>query len=183
MNDQPIVPSETDLIPTRKEYRHLGPEEKVKVVAFVRDHGYYIGLMAKCVGISRETLRVHMKNDLDFKADLDDALEERNAELETEARRRAVEGVERTKYDKDGNILEKERVYSDRLMEKLLEADNEKFKAKNPFAKDGGIGGVLLIPVVPAEQAVSVTDLSARLERLSVKQRELEDTEGGSLKE
>ena len=150
------------------------------MIQFVRSSGYYPGLMAKVASVSRETIRLYIKEDPEFKAAIDDALEERNLELEQEARRRAVDGVIRKKYDKDGNILEEERVYSDRLMEKLLEADHEKFKPKNPFAKDGGIGGVLLIPVIPADQAVSVTDLSARLEQLSVKQRTLEETEGGT---
>jgi len=153
---------------------------KDRVIQFVRSSGYYPGLMAKVASVSRETIRLYIKEDPEFKAAIDDALEERNLELEQEARRRAVDGVIRKKYDKDGNILEEERVYSDRLMEKLLEADHEKFKPKNPFAKDGGIGGVLLIPVIPADQAVSVTDLSARLEQLSVKQRTLEETEGGT---
>lgn len=174
------VPSATDLVPDRKEYRYLTDALKERAVKFVRDCGFYQGLVAKAIGVSRATLAIHLKEDLEFKAAIDDALEARNLELEQEARRRAVDGVIRKKYDKDGNILEEERVYSDRLMEKLLEADHEKFKPKNPFAKDGGIGGVLLIPVIPADQAVSVTDLSARLEQLSVKQRALEETEGGT---
>lgn len=153
---------------------------KERVINFVRSSGYYPGLMAKVASVSRETIRLYMKEDPVFKAAIDDALEERNAELETEARRRAVEGVTRRKYDKDGNLLEEEQVYSDRLMERLLEADIEKFKSKNPFAKDGGVGGVLLIPVIPAEKAVSIEDLSARLEKLSVTQRSLEETEGGT---
>lgn len=175
-----IMAGEPSIIPTRKAYTYWTDERADKAVAFARQNGSHMGLIAQAAGVSREVLRDRLKNDPSFKDRFDDALEERNLELETEARRRAVAGVTRRKYDKDGNLLEEEQVYSDRLMEKLLEADMpERFRDKsNPFHQ-GSVGGVLLIPLVPMEKALSAEDLSKRLEELSVVQDRLE-REGSS---
>ena len=170
---------EPSIIPMRKEYVIFTDDLKRKVVDFVREHGRHVKLMARLVNVSPETIQEHFKRDPVFRDMVDEALAERNSELEAEARRRAIKGVTRKKWDKDGNLLEEEQVYSDRLMEKLLEADMpDRFRNANPFAKDGQVGGVLLIPVLKIGEG-SAEDMQRRLDELSNVQRVLED-EGSS---
>lgn len=167
---------EPSLIPTRKEYSFWDEKARDRAIAHVRAHGKYPSLMAKAAGVSYQTLRHYLKEDQEFADLVQAALDERNLELETEARRRAVEGVTRKKWDKDGNLLEEEKVYSDRLMEKLLEAnDPSKFR---PREKDGGtnaVGGVLLIPIVTDGSVSDPQRLMDRLAELSEGQRILQE--------
>lgn len=161
-------------VPTRKPYTYWTDDIADKALKLLREIGPHMGVIARGCGISRIVLGDRLKNDADFKERWQTVIEDRNLELEQEARRRAVEGVTRRKYDKDGNLLEEEKVYSDRLMEKLLEAEMpEKFRDRGPFVKDGIGGGVLLIPVVPVQG--SVDDLQKSLDQLSTVQRQLEE--------
>ena len=167
---------EMPAVPTRKPWTKWSPALADRAIGMLTDIGPHHGFIAQGIGVTRETLRQYLKNDAEFRERWDAAVEARNVELEREARRRAVEGVTRRKYDKDGNLIEEEQVYSDRLMEKLLEADMpERFRDRGPFVKDGVPGGVLLIPVVPISQGSSVEDLQGRLEKLSASQRILEE--------
>ena len=160
--------------PTRKPYTLWSDQRADKAIELLKDIGPHYGVIARGIGVSRETLRQYLKNDPDFKERWDTTIEDRNVELEREARRRAIEGVTRRKYDKDGNLIEEEQVYSDRLMEKLLEAEMpDKFRDRGPFVRDGVGGGVLLIPVVPVQG--SVEDLQKSLDNLSSVQRQLEE--------
>lgn len=169
--------------PTRKAYQFFDEAAQERAINFCRDHGRYVKLMAKAAGVSKAVMTHYLNHDESFKERIDEVLEERSIALENEARRRAIEGVTRRKYDKDGKLLEEEQVYSDRLMERLLEADIEKFKPKsNPFGQ-AVQGGVLLIPLVAPEKARSAEDLAKRLEDLSVIQHDLEQTEGGTKKD
>lgn len=59
--------------------------------------------------------------DAEFAREVEEALDVSGAALEREARRRAVDGVERSRVTRDGVIVT-ERVYSDRLLELLLRA-------------------------------------------------------------
>jgi hypothetical protein len=134
--------------------------------------------MAQAAGVSRETLRVHIKDDPEFKEEIDNLVEQRNLSLEKAAHRRAVKGVIRNKYDKDGNLIEKERVYSDRLLEKLLEANNpEKFRPSRDQGGQAGIGGVLLIPMLTGPGTTDPAAIMDRLNQLSSDQHRLQ-TEG-----
>ncbi len=60
-----------------------------------------------------------------FAAAWDEALEDANDLLEEEARRRAVEGVPRERYDKDGQLISVETEYSDSLLTLLLKANKK----------------------------------------------------------
>lgn len=161
--------------PTRKVYKLWDDQCKEKALAFCREHGKHPALMAKAAGVSLETLRVYLKKDQDFAQQVQEIVEQGNMELEAEARRRAMDGVTRKKYDKEGNLLEEEQVYSDRLMEKLLEANNpEKFRPKEAGGGAQIAGGVLLVPVAVAKDS-SPEELSKKLESLSDFQARLED--------
>jgi len=166
---------EAEIIPTRKEYRKWDEEAKARVLSFVREHGRHHALMAKVAGISRETLRVKIKEDPEFADEIEAILDERNVELEREARRRAMEGVTRRKYDKDGRLLEEEQVFSDTLMVKLLEAENPgKFGRQRDQGVGAISGGVLLIPVkMEGEGSNDPEALAKRLEDLSAFQDDL----------
>lgn len=166
---------EPSIIPTRKPYKIWDQGCKDRVLRFVAEHGYHHALCAKVAGVSQETLRLKLKDDEEFRDEVDALIDQQNIELEKEARRRAMEGVTRRKYDKDGRILEEEQIYSDALMQKLLEANNpKKFRQQRDQGSASFSGGVLLIPMKgdPSE----LTDpgkLAARLEDLSSFQDDL----------
>lgn len=100
------------------------------------------GLIADaCIvaGIERTSPHRWRKEDPQFAQAFDDALEFAGDSLEKEARRRAMEGVHRKRYDKDGNLISEEIVYSDTLMLALLKAnkpdkfiDRSKAEISNP---------------------------------------------------
>jgi len=51
---------------------------------------------------------------------------------EAELRRRAIEGVERLKYDRSGVLMQRERVYSDKLLEVYVRANKpNKYREKD----------------------------------------------------
>lgn len=170
VEDEPVE-LEPSLIPTRKDYVLVTPEKLKKVVDFVREHGKHHRLMAQLIGITRETLRQHLKNNEAFAEAIDLAMEERCKALEDEARRRAMVGVTRRKYDKNGQLLEEEQVYSDRLMERLLEADMPERFRPNRGGQILETGGVLLIPV--GGPAMSPEEITQRLEKLTEVQTDL----------
>ncbi len=176
-----VIELEPSIIPTRKEYGRFDEAAKERVKAFVRDHGKFLRLMAQAANVSYQTICHYLKNDVEFRDEIEAIIEQRNIELEQEARRRAVEGVTRKKYDKDGNLIEEEQVYSDRLMEKLLEANNpEKFRPQRDGGSAAISGGVLLIPVAsipndPSEISNRLTQLTDLQQRL---QEEGERSEG-----
>jgi len=61
-------------------------------------------------------------NHPEVKAVWDEAMEMSVDFFEAEGHRRAVEGVERIKYDRDGVIMQRERVYSDKIWESMMRA-------------------------------------------------------------
>lgn len=166
---------EPSIIPTRKPYKLWDESCKERVIRFVAEHGYHHALCAKVAGVSQETLRVKLKEDQHFRDEIDALLDQQNLELEREARRRAMEGVTRRKYDKDGKLLEEEQVYSDALMQKLLEANNpKKFRQQRDQGSAGFTGGVLLIPMKGDSADLRDPEkLAARLEDLSSFQDDL----------
>lgn len=72
-----------------------------------------------------------------FAAAWDEALEDANDLLEEEARRRAVEGVTRERYDKEGQLIAVETEYSDQLLTLLLKANK-----KSKFGERAGSANV-----------------------------------------
>lgn len=73
----------------------------------------------KAAGISTATAYNTRKGDADFEAAWDVALEVAVDAMETEARRRAVDGITRAIYHK-GQVVGEEQVYSDGLLQFLL---------------------------------------------------------------
>lgn len=166
----------------RKEYRFWDDKAKKRVLDFVREHGRRPALMAKVAGVSYETLRQYLKNDEAFRDEIEAIVDERNCELEAEARRRAMEGSVRKKYDREGNLIEEEQIFSDTLMVKLLEAnDPSKFRPQKEGGASSFTGGVLLIPMKGDRSIESdPSALMKRLEDLSDFQNDLREKAEGS---
>lgn len=76
----------------------------------------------RAAGVAYTTYRKWLEDEL-FAEAFEDAKASAADALEREARRRAIEGVRRTRYDKDGNLIAEEQVYSDSLMALLLKAN------------------------------------------------------------
>ncbi|MER1940637.1 terminase [Castellaniella sp. FW104-16D08] len=87
-----------------------------------------VGQALAIVDLHRSTVLRWRKDDPEFAAAYDQALEDATDTLESEARRRAVEGVDEPVYYK-GERVGAVRRYSDKLMEVLLKGNRpDKFK-------------------------------------------------------
>lgn len=74
---------------------------------------------AAIAGVSSSAVSALRQRNADFDAAFEDAMEEAIDKMETEARRRAVDGVEKTIYYQ-GEVCGYEQVYSDSLLMFLL---------------------------------------------------------------
>lgn len=103
--------------------------------------------------VNRCTFYTWRDDDPKFAEAWERALEDATDDMEAEARRRAVEGIDRALtcskgliYDADGNIMY-ERQYSDTLLAKMLAANRPK-KYGNKVALTDGDGDELSIAVL-----------------------------------
>lgn len=81
-------------------------------------------------GVSRDTVYQHMRKNEDFAKAVEIARGKATFKLEEEAWLRATEGRDKTLYYK-GEEIGTEKQYSDRLLERLLEASDRERYAKN----------------------------------------------------
>lgn len=79
-------------------------------------------LACEAAKISRSTVERYRREDPQFAEAYAEAEEDAADNLEEAARVRAVDGVLRRRYDKDGNCIAEETVYSDALLALLLKA-------------------------------------------------------------
>lgn len=103
--------------------------------------------------VARSTVYERRKTDKEFAAawqEIEDNVVER---MEAEAHRRAVDGVERRSYDKDGNLIREEQVYSDTLLMFLLKARRPHVYRENVRHEHSGPGGA---PIAHAVDGGSV---------------------------
>lgn len=103
-------------------------------LATFRDTGN-IRLACEAAGVSRSTVDRYRREDSSFAEAWAQAEEDAADHLEDAAYKRAVDGVSRRRYDKDGNLVAEEQVYSDTLLLALLRArrpakfrDNQKIE-------------------------------------------------------
>jgi hypothetical protein len=107
----------------------------------------------KAAGIGRSTAYDWREDDPGFAAAWDRAVEEATDALEAEARRRAIEGIERP-ITYQGAVTGHYREYSDRMLELLLRAHRpEKFSERVRNEHTGANGGPIQL-----ERAVSDAD-------------------------
>ncbi len=112
----------------------------------LRVHGL-INTAATAAGVTRRRVDRERETNAEFEYAMDDALEESADALELEARRRAVEGVEKGVYFQ-GTLITTEQVYSDGLLTTLLKAKRaDEFAERKQIT---GAGGKPLTVVVRA---------------------------------
>ncbi len=87
-----------------------------------------VSLACVNAGISRVAAYAWRDDDEKFAAAWEDALSVAVGYLEEEARRRAVEGVQRVRFHKDGAVAEAWTEYSDTLLLRLLAAHHPKYR-------------------------------------------------------
>lgn len=114
--------------------RKLTPGRKAAFIEDLRRHGIFVQAArvasphAKDRHGASSTFRDQARRDPVFAAAIISAQEQADAALLSEARRRAVEGVERGIFQKAGRVIDhdgkpaSEKVYSDRLLELLLKS-------------------------------------------------------------
>ena len=136
----------------------------------LKSHGL-INTAATTAGVSRRTVDRLREASAEFDYAVEDALEAAADELELEARRRAVEGVEKGVYYQ-GDRVDTEVQYSDSLLTTLLKAKRaDEFAERKQIT---GAGGAPLTVVVrsfgdssaqqtaPQEPAISTSESSNR---------------------
>lgn len=96
-----------------------GDKRKAAFIAAYAECGGSITNAAKSVGVNRATPYGWLKDDPDFAQALEEAKAQAVEVLETEAIRRAVEGVEEPYYQR-GQVVGSVRRYSDNLLMFLL---------------------------------------------------------------
>lgn len=103
----------------------LTPEHKMRFLRLLRDTGS-IRVSAEGVGFTSGTFRKARETDTEFDELWAEAEADAADALEQEARRRAIEGVDREKWvgPAEGGHFATETHYSDTLLIKLLEANN-----------------------------------------------------------
>lgn len=110
----------------------------------LKSHGL-INTAATTAGVSRRTVDRLRENSAEFDYAVEDALEAAADELELEARRRAVEGVDKGVWYQGENVGT-ETVYSDQLLTTLLKAKRaDEFAERKQIT---GAGGAPLTVVV-----------------------------------
>lgn len=111
-------------------------EKKAELLAMVEADGN-VTMAAKRAGVSRNSVYYQRKVDPDFDAAMEEAIEVAIAKLENEARRRAVDGVDKPVYQQ-GQLVGHVTEYSDKLLEMLLRAHRpEKYRDNN--STPGGV--------------------------------------------
>lgn len=92
------------------------PEKRTKFLDALRKTGN-MSQAAQSVGMGSRHMYNLREKDKEFAADWEAVMEEYADTLESEADRRAVEGVHvKTYFDKDGKVIGEERRYSDTLL-------------------------------------------------------------------
>lgn len=103
----------------------------------LKEHGL-INTAATAAGVTRRRVDRERETNAEFEHAMDDALEAAADVLELEARRRAVEGVEKGVYHQ-GIRMDSEVVYSDGLLTTLLKAKRaDEFAERKQITGAGG---------------------------------------------
>lgn len=127
------------------------PKRREKFLELLRQQPN-VSRAARMVAVTRRAVYDWRNNHPDFKAEWDDAVQEGCDLLEEEAWRRACEGYDEPVHYQ-GERVDMVRRYSDRLMERLLEAHRpEKYARRQELTGPGGepLAAATVI-VLPAE--------------------------------
>jgi hypothetical protein len=117
------------------------PEKYEKFLEALRKTGGNVARACRAEGIARQTAYDWKESDREFAQKWKDAVEEGTDDLEQEARRRALTGLQKTIFYK-GEPIGTEREYSDTLMIFLLKGNRpEKYKDRHELT--GANGGAI----------------------------------------
>lgn len=98
------------------------------------------------VSVRRDVLRRMRSMIPAFDAEIEDALAIYQGSLQIAMHERAVEGIEKAIRDREGNVIDTERVYSDSLLAKMVDTHNPEYKeAKQKDDKRGNTINVQII--------------------------------------
>lgn len=100
-------------------YKRVTPEVRAAYLSALAQTGSHPAA-CRAIGFARRTIASHLETHADFREAADDAMSQFAATLLAEAKRRAVEGVDKTVWH-GGEPVGTERRYSDRLLLALLE--------------------------------------------------------------
>ena len=137
--DTGIIKVRTRVVTTK-----FDAEAKKKFVEAFAEHGRK-GDAARVAGVTTGTINKHLDKDPQFALDVADALEDYKARLLAHHQDLVFNGVKRTKYDKEGNVIEEQIDYPVRLIELELKKHDEGYRDKREVKHDVH-GGVLLMP-------------------------------------
>lgn len=101
--------------------RTLTTAEKKRFLKSLRETGGNVRRACQLIGLTRGAVYDHRKRDPDFAEEFEDTIEAAIDDMEQEARRRAMEGVEKPVYQ-NGTLVGHIQQYSDTLMIFLLKA-------------------------------------------------------------
>lgn len=122
--------------------------KRVKIFIDALSEGVSVKDAAKMIGVEKCTPFNWRKRYPEFAEEWEKAWDAGSAALEAEAIRRAKDGVMEDVYYQ-GEVIGQKRIYSDRLMEKLLEARNpEKFGRKQRHEHTGMGGAPILTATI-----------------------------------
>lgn len=116
-----------------------------------------MGEAASAAGVTPATVRRHMEDDEDFAEAVMVQEEEYQDRLIRHHQNLIFEGIEKNRYDREGNLVETSREYPIRLIELELKKHDEGYRDKQEV-KVNHTGGVL---VAPAEMG-SIDDWESR---------------------
>lgn len=125
-NKQQDVQKKTKKYITKRRYKPLTPQLKNRIIKAVEETGDWKAAISR-FNVTKTAFHAALKRDLRLAERIEIAENVYLDSLETEARRRAVNGVEKGVYFQ-GERVGSEKEYSDRLLDKLLTAaDKEKY--------------------------------------------------------
>lgn len=125
-NKQQDVQKKTKKYITKRRYKPLTPQLKNRIIKAVEETGDWKAAISR-FNVTKTAFHAALKRDLRLAERIEIAENLYLDSLETEARRRAVNGVEKGVYFQ-GERVGTEKEYSDRLLDKLLTAaDKEKY--------------------------------------------------------
>ena len=126
-------------------------DQKEIYLLALADHGRK-GDAAKTAGVCPQTVLDHCRNDPNFEAAFNNALDAYRDKFVDHATNLALNGVEKRRYNKDGDLVEETKEYPIRLIELELKRVEPGYRDKQTIDMNHK-GGVLLAPagVSPAD--------------------------------
>lgn len=121
------------LHPHYREKFMAGIEKYGTVVAALKYMRDVYGLKVRSDLLKRMTMMIPA-----LKTEIDDAIAMYQATIQIALHKRAVEGVDKNIYDREGNVIATDKVYSDSLLAKLADTYNPEYKEAKAKSENKG---------------------------------------------